>query len=409
MLKHIQVSHPTGKLTGSIQLAGSKSISNRVLIIQALCDEAFDIAHISTSDDTTILQALISSGEEILDAHHAGTTFRFLTAFLALKTDKAVVLTGSSRMQERPVGPLVTALNSLGANIEYLHQPGFPPLKISPFGESRGNEISIPGNISSQFISALLLVAPSLPHGLRLNIEGALVSAPYVTMTRSLMLYFGVKTEVVGHTILVKPQKYKGRDIVIEGDWSSAAYFYALAALSASAEISIDYVRRESLQSDKAIIDLAERFGVETKDTKTGIKLSKKPVVLPTHLRYNFLECPDLAQTIMVLCGVLGVKCDFTGLQTLRIKETDRLAAMQTELSKIGIKISLGKDSYHTLGSVDISDNIVNFDTYQDHRMALSLATLGMLKPVIIKNPEVVSKSFPSFWRQLKKLGFDLV
>lgn len=395
---------------GHITLTGSKSISNRVLIIQALCEETFKIHNLSSSDDTQTLKALLSSDPEVADAHHAGTTFRFLTAFLSVQ-EGVKTLTGSDRMKQRPVGPLVDALTTLGADIQYIENEGYPPLLISG-KKLLGGRVKINAEVSSQFITAVLLIAPSLDNGIVLELEGELVSRPYVEMTLKIMEYFGIQHTWEGNTIDVRPQKYEARDFYVEGDWSSASYYYSFAALSDTADITIYGLQKNSLQGDSVIAAIGERFGVETTYHEDSIRLKKdRPTTLEL-FEYDFSSCPDIAQTVSVMCAGLGVQGLFSGLKTLYIKETDRVAAVKNELTKVMVSFtklpprfsSNSGIEYHMVDGKASADSIPFFATYQDHRMAMAFAPLSLLFPIEVQNKDVVSKSYPTFWEDLETL-----
>ena len=392
-------------LKGRIQLNGSKSISNRALIIRALTEQHFDIHHLSNAEDTQTLKTLLESKSDLLDAKAAGTTFRFLTAYLSLQQGSQT-LTGSLRMKQRPVGPLATALQQLGANIKYLEKEGYPPLQIGSPAITHSNKLSINAGISSQFISALLMIAPSLPNGLELELVGAIVSQPYIDMTLNLMGYFGIEYKKEGQFIKILPQQYKARDFTVEADWSAASYYYTLAALADEADLQLDGLFDESVQGDSVLAEIMTVFGIETTFNKTGIRLQKKAgIQLPETFSYNFLACPDIAQSLAVTCAGLGVKADFTGLQTLRIKETDRIDALEKELNKVNILFSKSEtDAFAFSGKADL--DLPEFETYEDHRMAMSLAALALYGPVLVNEPDVVQKSYPLFWEDLKVLGF---
>jgi len=417
-MKKIKIYNSKKVVKGSITLNGSKSISNRVLIIRALCDEGFDIHNLSDSDDTTLLQLLISSHSTTLNAHHAGTTFRFLTAYLALR-EGVHVLTGSSRMKKRPIGDLVEALRSIGADIVYLEEEGFPPLQINAFSHQKNNCIRLSTDISSQFVSALLLVAPILPQGLRIEMQGNMVSKPYITMTINIMSVFGVEVLWEGDCLNISPQKYTPKSYFVEADWSSASYLYAIASLAEEAEIDIIGLDKNSFQGDSVIVDIFKNFGVETRFENQKLQLVKsKGTVVNPYFEYNFLDQPDLAQTISVCCAGQGINALFSGLQTLKIKETDRIAALQNELIKFGVfftKMPLkfsknsGVEYYMQEGKVlQNSEDHILIETYQDHRMAMAFAPLSVFVPLEIENSGVISKSYPNFWMDLQKLGFDI-
>ncbi len=410
-----RLSKPGPEIGGEVTLDGSKSISNRLLLIRALCAEAFPIEGLSTSDDTRRMQDLLASEEEVLDAGHAGTTFRFLTAYLAFR-EGSQILTGSSRMKQRPIGVLVDALRSLGADIEYLEAEGFPPLRIgSPRSIPARGRVTLPADTSSQFISALLMMTPVFPQGMELTLTGRVVSKPYIQMTLDLMDAFGLRSSWRGDTIRVESGTYQPRAFRVEADWSAASYFYSMMALASEGEIQLNGLYRDSFQGDAAIARIMETLGVLTMFNEDGVRLRKKPT--RTRLfEWDFLECPDLAQTLAVACGALGMPALFTGLETLRIKETDRIAALKTELEKVGVHfIELpkqfarrsGKIFFSLDGKADLSQE-PRFATYQDHRMAMAFAPLALLGPVQIEEPTVVAKSYPRFWEDLQKIGFEI-
>ena len=401
-------------ITGQVRLGGSKSISNRVQIIRALATEEFEIKNLSDSKDSqTLKRLLIQDSSEAYDAGHAGTCFRFMTAYLATKPGTHT-LTGSQRMKERPIGPLVNALNSIGANISYLEKDGYPPLEISSPKESWDNQVEIDGSMSSQFISALLLIAPSLPKGLTINIVRDLVSVPYIKMTLRLLEYFGVKHNWLGNSITIAPQAYIAKDFQVEGDWSSASYLYNLVAFNPDSKIEIQGLFKESLQGDSEIQNFAKNLGVNSIWENGNLHLSHNKEFRDL-FEYDFIEQPDLAQTIACLCAGKNIQAIFNGLQTLFIKETDRVAALTNELLKMGVYLSKlpqkftkdESDDYFLIeGSLKASDTPIH--TYQDHRMAMAFATLATKVDLIIENPKVVVKSFPEYWEVLKKLGFEI-
>lgn len=414
MLVHLH--RPPGPLRGNVALAGSKSISNRALIIQALCSEAFPISGLASAKDTQLMQALLQSDEAVLDAGAAGTTFRFLTALLSLR-EGVQILTGSARMKQRPVGALVEALRALGADIQYLEKEGYPPLRIGSPRQMgvRAREISIPADTSSQYISALLLIAPALPHGLTLRLEGRIVSRPYIDMTLRLMEYFGVGYAWEGSTIHIESQVYAPRPFEVEADWSAASYYYAMAALAPEAELTLGGLFAHSLQGDAVLSQMMRQFGVETTFADGKAHLRKAKDTAPVRdFEWDFITCPDLAQTLAATCAGLGVRGLFTGLETLRIKETDRIAALQKELAKVGVILEEASPHlaprhgkpYFILQGEARSASLPVFDTYEDHRMAMALAPLAMRFPVAIREPQVVEKSYPDFWKDLEKMGF---
>ncbi len=379
-----------------IIISGSKSESNRLLILQRFFND-LKLENLSDSDDTKHLQKALSSNSKIIDIGHAGTAMRFLTAFFSVKEGSEIILTGSERMQNRPVKILVEALQSLGADIEYLEKPGFPPLKIK--GKNiTGKKVKIQGSVSSQYISALLLIAPSLQNGLEIELLGKITSVPYIKMTLALLREVGVSYSWNENIIKIEPVKsIKPQTVVVESDWSSASYFYSLIALSeAGATISLSSYKKGSLQGDSALIDIYKHFRVATKFDNDKIILIKK-YIDPKPLSLNLIDYPDLAQTIAVTCFGLRIACDLTGLHTLKIKETDRLVALKTELEKLGAQVEITDKSLHLKQSDHINKNIA-IDTYNDHRMAMAFAPLALKVPITINNAEVVTKSFTSFW-----------
>lgn len=409
-MSSITVSHPTRKLYGTVALDGSKSISNRALIALALSGgKASDcLSRLSTSRDTVTLQKLLSQTGDVFDAGDAGTTFRFMAAYLAIQPGEKT-LTGSPRMLERPCGPLVEGLRRLGADISYLGKDGYPPLLIGEGSFGHVQEVSVPANVSSQFLSALLLIAPYLPDGLTLRPDGPLVSRPYLEMTLSLMRYFGAEAHWQNEAIVVHPGKYIPQPLAVEADWSGASYWYALAALAEEVHLRLEGLFETSWQGDAALVKMMRHFGVQTAFEENAVVLTKMPVVETGEFRQDFLTCPDIAQTLAVICAGAGVRGIFSGLETLSIKETDRIAALQTELSKIGVRfdaMNSGKE-YAVQGRAAWTAS-PHFATYGDHRMAMAFAALGILGTVEIEDPEVVGKSYPKFWEDLEKVGFEI-
>lgn len=394
-------------LSSKITISGSKSETNRLLLLQALYPNIL-VENASISDDSQVMiQALKTTNSEI-DIHHAGTAMRFLTAYFAIQEGREVILTGSSRMKERPIQILVNALRQLGADIAYEEKEGFPPLRIR--GRKLTNStVSIQSNVSSQYISALLLIAPKLENGLHLTLEGELTSVPYIQMTLNLLHQVGIKSEFNQNKIIVFPttQLSNNSTITIESDWSSASYFYAIIALSkVGTQIALSSFNENSLQGDCALIEIYKNFGVETTFNENNITL-RKINHQPTTFNQQLNNTPDLAQTIVVTCFGLGIACHLTGLHTLKIKETDRLVALQNELSKLGAVVSSTKDSITIEASTKINSNI-KIKTYNDHRMAMAFAPLALRVPIFIEDAEVVSKSYPDFWNDLKSIGFQI-
>ena len=393
----------------SIFLSGSKSESNRLLILQALYPD-IEIENIAFCDDTTVLQKALASQEDILDIHHAGTAMRFLTAYLAATTQKEITLTGSSSMCQRPIGPLVVALRDMGAAITYTGKQGYPPLKIAPAALS-GN-VTIDASVSSQYISALALIGPYLKKGLTLTLMGNITSKPYLDMTLSLLSSIGVESTFKGQDIRILPLKKSNKvKIAVEGDWSSASYFYSLVALSKKRCVHLSSFKTNSLQADAALASLYKTLGVTTTaiDSQT-IALSKNDAPLPAGFKADLTPSPDLAQTIAVTCFGLGIACHLTGLHTLKIKETDRLVALQNELTKLGAVVHITQDTLllesHEIAFENRTQDI-EIATYDDHRMAMAFGVLAELFCVTIQDPMVVTKSYPAFYSDLKKMGIS--
>ena len=387
-----------------IALPASKSESNRMLIIQAISDEKINIQNLSDARDTQTMLRLLTSSDAVLDVIDAGTTMRFLTAYLAA-TNQPKQLTGSERMQQRPLKILVDALREIGAEIQYLDKDGYPPIQIKGIASQKKDRILVRGDISSQYISALLMIAATLPDGLEIELTGKIGSRPYIEMTLGLMSRFGVKNEWNGNTIRIANQKYAGGNISIESDWSAASYWYSIVALASSAEFTLKGLRPNSLQADIRIVMIMDKLGVGTEFNLTGVRIFKKPQSAFNHI--DFSDCPDLAQTVAVTCAALGKKCTFTGLESLRIKETDRIAALQNELHKIGASLSESNNEWTLIPSENLPAE-VEIETYEDHRMAMAFAPLGTLMNVKFKEPNVVVKSYPSFWDDLKLAGFEI-
>ena len=396
------------KTQSSIKVTGSKSETNRLLLLQALYPN-ISLENISKSDDSDSMQMALLSKNEVIDIHHAGTAMRFLTAFFAIQENKEIVLTGSSRMKERPIKILVEALQQLGAEITYEENEGFPPIRIKGQKLSK-SKVTLKADVSSQYISALLLIAPKLENGLELTLEGEITSIPYIKMTLALLKEIGVETSFENNIIKVKPQfTIHNSQLTIESDWSSASYFYSIIALSEiGTQITLSSYKENSLQGDSALSEIYKDFGVETKfnDNKT-ITISKVKTHNLQPIIYNLKDCPDIAQTIAVTCFGLGIACHLTGLHTLKIKETDRLEALKNELSKLGVIVFVTNDTL----TIQQSNNPIiqsSIKTYQDHRMAMAFAPLALKTSITIEEADVVSKSFPTFWEDLKSIGFKM-
>ena len=396
----------------TIKITGSKSETNRLFLLQALYPN-ITLENISKSDDSEVMQLALSNNQQPttnnqINVHHAGTAMRFLTAFFAILEGKEVVLTGSSRMKERPIKILVEALKQLGAEITYEENEGFPPIRIKGQKITK-NKVTLQANVSSQYISALLLIAPKLENGLKLTLEGEITSIPYIKMTLALLNEIGVETSFKNNSITVKPKfVIPNSQLVIESDWSSASYFYSIVALSViGTQIKLSSYKSNSLQGDSVLSELYKDFGVETTFNENSITISKIKSHNLQSTTYNLKSSPDIAQTIAVTCFGLGIGCHLTGLHTLKIKETDRLEALKTELSKLGAIISVTNDSLTIQQSNTLNPNIV-IATYQDHRMAMAFAPLALKSSIIIEDAEVVSKSYPTFWDDLKSIGFKV-
>lgn len=406
-----------------LSITGSKSETNRLLLLQALYPN-ISLENTSNSDDSDVMISIIqnfhlpTSNFHLFNVHHAGTAMRFLTAFFAIQEGKEVILTGSSRMKERPIKILVEALQQLGAKITYEEKEGFPPIKIKGKKLTQ-NKVSLPANVSSQYISALLLIAPKLENGLELTLEGEITSIPYIKMTLALLKEIGVETSFIENIITVKPQfTIHNSQFTIESDWSSASYFYSIVALSEiGTEITLSSYKQNSLQGDSILPEIYKDFGVETIfNNNNSITITKLNNFKRETLNLELNNSPDIAQTIAVTCFGLGIECHLTGLHTLKIKETDRLEALKTELSKLGAIISVTNDSltlepnsfFETKNSPPLegcpSGGVA---TYQDHRMAMAFAPLALKTSLTIEDAEVVSKSYPTFWEDLKSIGFQ--
>ncbi len=391
----------------SIRVTGSKSETNRLLLLQALFSN-IEIENLSNSDDGRVMQngLQVSNGE--VDIHHAGTAMRFLTAYFASQEGKEVVLTGSARMKERPIKVLVDALTDLGAEIDYLQTEGCPPLKISGRKLTK-SKVALPANVSSQYISALLLIAPSLENGLELELIGKITSVPYIKMTLSLLTDLGISNSFDGNTITVSSRSaVENTSMVVESDWSSASYFYSIVALSnPGSEIRLLAYKENSLQGDSVLQEIYTQFGVESSFSNNEVLLKKTDYPVIENFEYDLSNAPDLAQTIAVTCLGLGIECHMTGLHTLPIKETDRLAALKTELTKLGASVETDSESLK-LGTTHSIKTGVSIDTYHDHRMAMAFGPLALKTDLFVNDAGVVSKSYPDFWKDLKTLGLQI-
>ena len=391
----------------AIVISGSKSESNRLLLLKALHPN-IQIRNLSNSDDSQVMQDALKSESKVVDIHHAGTAMRFLTAYFAIQEGREITLTGSSRMKERPIKILVDALNSLGASISYLENQGFPPLRIKG-KKLTNNKISILANTSSQYITALLLIGSKLENGIELTLEGEITSIPYINMTLSLLNEIGIITSFEENTIRVFPtaQPQQPMALTVESDWSSASYFYSVVALSEEGtSIKLSSYKKNSLQGDSILAEMYKSFGVETLYEGDTISLKKISRALPS-INFDLIKSPDIAQTIAVTAFGLGLKCDLYGLHTLKIKETDRLLALKAEIEKLGGTVEVTDKSLH-LASFSGAFKQVAINTYDDHRMAMAFAPLALKTYIMIKDAEVVSKSYPDFWDHLKAIGFQI-
>ena len=398
--------------TGSLNITGSKSETNRLLLLQALFPN-ITLENTSNSDDSEVMSKALANSQltihnsQLIDIHHAGTAMRFLTAYFAVSEGSEVILTGSQRMQERPIKVLVEALEQLGAKITYEKEVGYPPIRI--IGQKiTKSQVSIPANVSSQYISALLLVAPKLQDGIEITLVGEITSVPYIKMTLALLNDLDIKTSFEGNVITVYPkQEVASTVMTVESDWSSASYFFSIVALSKNSTIALSSYKQTSLQGDSALVEIYKQMGVDTHFQGNKMTLVKQSDFKLENLNLELNNTPDIAQTIVVTCLGLGIGCHLTGLHTLKIKETDRLEALRIELTKLGATISVTNDRLTLVASDKINHNI-KIATYNDHRMAMAFAPLALKVPIVIENAEVVSKSYPDFWEDLKSLGFKI-
>ncbi len=402
-----QISKEGKNLHGNINISGSKSESNRLLTLRAYTS-FFNINNLSDSDDTKTMISSLKSNKEEINIGHAGTAMRFLTSYYSSILNSSKILTGSSRMKERPILILVEALNNLGADIEYIDRKGYPPIKIN--GKLiYGNEIALPADVSSQYISSLMMLGVSINQGLKIKLSTKITSLPYIHMTKKIIERIGGIVDIKPDEIIIKQLvSNKIPDQIVESDWSSASYFYSLVALSDSSDITLSSFFNNSIQGDSRIVDIYKQFGVETKFLNDKIYLKKNNIDLPDSISINLRDNPDLAQTIVVTCLGLGVNCKLEGLHTLKLKETDRLLALKREIEKFEVDCVTISNQSITLKNNSKLKSGVSINTYDDHRMAMSFAPLSMINPIIIINPEVVSKSYLNFWNDLESLGFKI-
>ncbi len=393
--------------TSSVKITGSKSESNRLLLLKALYP-VFNLDNVSNSDDSNLMTNALVTDSNIVDIHHAGTAMRFLTAFFSIQEGRDVTLTGSKRMKERPIKILVEALQALGADITYGENEGFPPLKIKGKKLTK-NKVSLAANVSSQYISALLLIASKLENGLELTLKGEITSVPYIKMTLSLLDEIGVETSFKENVITVKPntKSLDAKTLVVESDWSSASYYFSIAAISkVGTEITLLSYKEASLQGDSCLVDIYKHFGVASTFSENSITLKKVNSNIEP-LTLDLKNAPDIAQTIAVTCFTLGIPCDLSGLHTLKIKETDRLVALKTEIEKLGGEVDITHKSLHLKAPKGIKE-MVSIATYNDHRMAMAFAPIALKASIVIEDAMVVSKSYPTFWEDLKSIGFKI-
>ena len=407
-MKKVEITPSDLSPDSSIKISGSKSESNRVLILNSIFKN-IKISNLSDSDDTVVLKNALENLHKSIDIHHAGTAMRFLTAYLSTLDGGKFILTGSKRMKERPIGILVDALKNLGFNINYLKKKGYPPLEINGT-KSEKSIIKLKSDISSQFISALILIGPTFKNGLTIELDGEIISKPYINLTLNVLKRMGIGYSFRKNIIKIDNVKeINPIEYLIESDWSSSSYFYSIVAIDKKINIKLSNFFKESFQGDSFIEKIFIKLGVKTEFlNQTEILLSPiNDFKKPSSLSFNLIDNPDLAQTVAVTCLALKIQVKITGLQTLKIKETDRILALYNELSKLGAKIIFDDASIEIIPPVNFNKNIEIF-TYDDHRMALSFAPLGLITPLIINDPDVVTKSFPSYWNDLLQLNFNL-
>ncbi|TSJ39669.1 3-phosphoshikimate 1-carboxyvinyltransferase [Mucilaginibacter corticis] len=423
MSQNILLTKTSKSITGEVHLTGSKSECNRALVIEALSNAKVRVENISEAADTVTLQKVLGltlqtvgyesqpitqlAEHKIVNIGPAGTAMRFLTAYYTLQ-DEEVVLTGSERMKQRPIAILVDALRTLGAEISYEENDGFPPIRIKGNIQQATDKISIKGNISSQYITALLLIAPKLPMGLEVHIEGELTSRPYVEMTLGMLEQAGIRHEWNNNVISIPRQEFKETVLPVEPDWSAASYWYSIAALADEADLFLHGLTSYSLQGDSVITEIMANFGITSQFRDGGVHIKKEPKQI-NRKEFDLKKCPDLAQTIVVVCAALNHEATFTGLETLKIKETDRIAALQNELAKMGVKLIEDNETYTLDCSGKFIPQRMFINTYDDHRMAMAFAPLALLIPELeVEDALVVEKSYPAFWTDLEKVGFEI-
>ena len=402
-----EISKKSKSIEGALKISGSKSESNRLLALRGFASY-FEINNISDSDDTNAMISAMNSNQEKIDIGHAGTAMRFLTSYFSSIKNSSVILTGSKRMRERPISILVDALRELDVDISYLENEGYPPIKINGKVIKR-KEVNLPANVSSQYISSLMMLGVSLENGLVINLSTEITSLPYIEMTKKIIERIGGSVKFKSNQILIDSLSNKKiPNQLVESDWSSASYFYSIVALSDLSDLTLNTYYKNSIQGDSDLVEIYKIFGVKTKYVNNGIHLSKSDCKIEKKISLNLLNNPDLAQTIVVTCLGLGIDCDLYGLQTLKIKETDRLKALKSEIDKFGVdKIEITDNSLHLENKSKLKSS-VSIDTFNDHRMAMSFAPLSLVNPIIINDPMVVTKSYINFWNDLEKLGFKI-
>ena len=402
-----QISKEGKNLQGNINISGSKSESNRLLTLRAYTS-FFNINNLSDSDDTNTMISSLKSDNKEINIGHAGTAMRFLTSYYSSILNSSKILTGSARMKERPILILVEALNNLGADIEYIDEKGYPPIRLNGKLISK-NIVTLPANVSSQYVSSLMMLGVSINEGLKIKLSTKITSLPYIHMTKKIIERIGGNVDVKTDEIIIKQLvSNKIPDQIVESDWSSASYFFSLVALSDTSDLTLSSFFNKSIQGDSRIVDIYKQFGVETNFLNNKIHLKKNNVDLPVNISINLRDNPDLAQTIIVTCLGLGVDCKLEGLQTLKVKETDRLLALKREIEKFEVDSIAISDQSITLKNNSKLKSGVSINTYDDHRMAMSFAPLSMINPIVINNPEVVSKSYLNFWNDLESIGFNI-
>ena len=395
-------------IQGAVSISGSKSESNRLILLRAYMSY-FKIFNLSDSDDTQLMLSAIESDKKEINIGHAGTAMRFLTSYYSSISENSKILTGSKRMKQRPISILVDALKDLGCDIEYIEKSGFPPLKIN--GKNiLTNSVTLPANVSSQYISSLMMLGVSLENGLKIKLSSEITSLPYILMTKKIIERIGGTIKIHDREITIEPLIEKViPEQFVESDWSSASYFFSIAALSKSARLTLSTFFKDSLQGDSTLVDIYKIFGIETIFEEDHIILRKNKIDLPKSINLNLKDSPDLAQTLIVTCLGLGVDCTLDGLHTLKIKETDRLIALKNEIEKFNVdKVEITENSITLENNSNLKHEVI-IDTYNDHRMAMSFAPLSLLVPIKINNPEVVTKSYVNFWNDLESLGFNIL